>query len=221
MFECSYQIRCGEERLMSKVVVSPLLSLHYLNGLWAGTALGLLCLGTPAIAQETPEVLPAPVAAAANPIYFARPLRLANVSTPNNWQFRASEYLFTIDIPADASQPLEKVVFAQIEGADYPRYSIRNTHAFAEGDRHTPLTLSQVENDTDERTVTVVFDPPIEPGRQITVALKAHHNPRGGIYLYQVTASPPGISGPGQRVGLGRLQFYERESIGRGRFGIR
>lgn len=205
---------------MSKAVY-PLLSPRTFNGLWAGTAWGLLCLGLPAIAQETLEVLPALVAASANPIHFARPLRLADVSIPNNWQFRASEYLFTIDIPADASQPLERVVFAQIEGADYPRYSTRNTHAFAEGDRHTSLTLSQVENDTDERTITVVFDPPIEPGLQITVALKAHHNPRGGIYLYQVTASPPGISGPGQRVGLGRLQFYERDSIGRGRFGIR
>lgn len=104
---------------MSKAVY-PLLSPRTFNSLWAGTAWGLLCLGLPAIAQETLEVLPALVAASANPIHFARPLRLADVSIPNNWQFRASEYLFTIDIPADASQPLERVVFAQIEGADYP-----------------------------------------------------------------------------------------------------
>ena len=198
----------------------PLLRPGLTCALLAGAVAGVLSLWSPAIAQEAAESPPTPAAADANPIYFARQLRLLDVSVPNRWQFRASEYLFTIDIPAAASQPLAKLVFTQIEGADYPRYSTRDTRAFEAGDRHTPLSLSQAENNTDDRTITVVFDPPVEPGRQITVALKAHHNPRDGIYLYEVTALPPGISGAGQRVGLGRLNFYERESLGRRRFGI-
>ncbi|MEO1401581.1 MAG: DUF2808 domain-containing protein [Cyanobacteria bacterium J06635_1] len=160
-----------------------------------------------------PETLPMPEIAEANPVYFNEPLRLTHVSVPNKWQFRESEYLFNINLPANASEPLQEIVFTQIEGADYPSYSIRETHAFEGDDRDAELNLSLVANDTDERTMTVVFDPPVEPGRQVTVALKAHRNPRDGIYLYRVVAYPPGAAGRGQRIGTGRLSFYEQEAF--------
>ncbi|MEM9162978.1 MAG: DUF2808 domain-containing protein, partial [Cyanobacteria bacterium P01_F01_bin.4] len=158
-----------------------------------------------------PETLPTPAIADTSPVYFNEPLRLTHVSVPTKWQFRESEYLFNINLPAEAVEPLQEIVFIQIEGADYPSYSIRETHAFEGGDRDAELNLSLVANDTDERTMTVVFDPPVEPGRQVTVALKAHRNPRDGIYLYRVVAYPPGASGRGQRIGTGRLSFYEQE----------
>ncbi|MEM8807811.1 MAG: DUF2808 domain-containing protein, partial [Cyanobacteria bacterium P01_G01_bin.38] len=160
-----------------------------------------------------PETLPSPVIAEASPVYFNEPLRLTHVSVPTKWQFRESEYLFNINLPAEAAEPLEEIVFTQIEGADYPSYSIRDTHAFEGGDRDAALPLSLVANDTDERTMTVVFDPQVEPGRQVTVALKAHRNPRDGTYLYRVVAYPPGTAGRGQRIGTGRLSFYEQEAF--------
>ncbi|MGB3291815.1 MAG: DUF2808 domain-containing protein [Phormidesmis sp.] len=147
------------------------------------------------------------------PTLFSRPLRLTDVSVPNNSQYRRSDYLFTIEIPAAAEQPLQTVVFAQVEGADYPRYSARRSRAYAqsieEGDRREALNITAT-NSTDDRTVTVEFDPPVQPGHQITIALNSR-NPRDGIYIYEVTGSPPDVTGPGQRIGIGRLQFYQRE----------
>jgi hypothetical protein len=141
---------------------------------------------------------------------FEQRLVLArDVQVPTHWQFRESEYLFTIDIPADAGAPLQQIVFNQIEGADYPSFSIRDTHAFAAGNRSADIPLSLVSNDSDEKTMTVVFDPPIEPGRQITVALKAHRNPRDGTYLFELQAYPPGIDSQRQRLGTRTLRFYE------------
>ena len=145
------------------------------------------------------------------PTLFSRPLRLVNVRIPNRWQYRRSDYLFTIDIPEAAEQPLETVVFAQIEGADYPRYSPRRSRAYAqkgEGrDQREALDIT-VTNSTADRTVTVEFNPPVQAGQQITVALNSR-NPRDGIYIYEVAGSPPDVTGPGQRIGIGRLQFYE------------
>ncbi len=145
------------------------------------------------------------------PTLFSQPLTLADVRIPNNWEYRRSDYLFTIDIPAAAEQPLQTVVFTQVEGADYPRYSAGRTRAYAytgeNGDRREALNITAT-NSTHDRTVTVEFDPPVQPGQQITVALNSR-NPRDGIYIYEVTGSPPEVTGPGQRIGIGRLQFYQ------------
>ena len=104
-------------------------------------------------------------------------------------------------------------MFTQIEGADSPSFSARKTHAYEAGDRDLKLALALVSHDSDARTMTVAFDPPIEPGREITVALKAHRNPREDTYLYEVNAFPPGVGSQGQRIGLGRLQFYKPEAF--------
>lgn len=145
--------------------------------------------------------------AATNPaISFRRPLRVTDVRIPNNWEFRRSHYLFTFDFPADAVEPLEKLVFEQVEGADYPRYRADDSYAFDASDR-AQLPLSRVENNRDRKTITVEFDPPIEPGRQVTVALRAR-NPRDGIYVYRLTAFPVGAS-EGQYAGVEQLTFYE------------
>ncbi|MGB7087582.1 MAG: DUF2808 domain-containing protein [Phormidesmis sp.] len=146
--------------------------------------------------------------AATNPaISFRRPLRVTNVRIPNSWQYRASDYFFTLDFPADAVEPLEKLVFEQIEGADYPHYNPDSSYAFTAGDRNAQQPLSQVENNTDDRTITVKFDPPVEPGGQLTIALRSRRNPRDGIYVYRLTAYPVGAS-EGQYAGITRLNFY-------------
>jgi hypothetical protein len=150
----------------------------------------------------------------ANTDRFAQPLVLArDVSIPVNRQFRESEYLFTIDIPADAGAPLQQIVFQQIEGAGYPGFSTRETHAYEGGDRNAEIPLNLVSNDTDKKIVTVVFDPPVEPGRQITVALKAHRNPRDGTYLFEAKAYPPGENSLPQRLGTRQLRFYEADTL--------
>jgi len=168
-------------------------------------ASSLLLTSLPLQAQETPALTPA-----TNPaISFRRPLRVSSVRVPNNWELRRSEYLFTFDFPAEAVEPLEKLVFDQIEGVGYPRYQSDDSYAF-ETDSGERLSLSTVENDQDQRKVTVVFDPPVEPGRQVTVALRAR-NPRDGLYIYQLSAFPVGAS-VGQYAGVERLNFYRPSS---------
>ena len=141
------------------------------------------------------------------PTLFSYPLDVTDVRVPNNYQYRRTDYRFTIDIPEAAEKPLQRVTFSQVEGADYPRFSERRSRAYESGNRDQALDVS-VNDDWDNRTVTVIFDPPVPPGRQITVALNAS-NPRDGVYIYEVAAAPPNTEGLGQRIGIERLNFYQ------------
>ena len=138
-------------------------------------------------------------------ISFRRPLRVDNVHISNRWEGRRAQYLFTFDFPADAVEPLEKIVFEQVEGVGYPRFNSANSYAF-ETESRERLSLSAVENNSNDRAIAVVFDPPVEPGKQVTIALGAT-NPRDGIYIYQLSAFPAGAN-VGQYAGVERLNFY-------------
>ena len=151
--------------------------------------------------QSSPSLSTSP---SDNPnISFRRPLRVTNIRVPIDRQFRRSEYFFTLDFPADAVEPLQKLTFEQIEGVSYPRY--RPDDSYALGTDRNPLPIAASDND-DKRTVTVEFNPPVEPGQQITVALRAR-NPRDGIYLYRLTAFPVGAT-EGQYAGIERFNIY-------------
>ncbi|MEL6136234.1 MAG: DUF2808 domain-containing protein [Cyanobacteria bacterium J06626_23] len=158
------------------------------------------------------ENLPSPPEQTGPISYFRAPPRIVETHRSSSLQFRSADYFFTIDIPDSAATALEQVTFSQIEGPDYPSFSMRRSYAFigSRGDRGEPLTLGLLANDTSERTISVVFSPPIEPGQQVTVALHAHRNPRDGIYLYEIQAFPPGgTAARAQRLGIERLDFYE------------
>ena len=177
----------------------------------------LLNAGTvqPATGRETPSLTIAAIELENRPTLFSYPLDVTNVRVLNNFQYRRTDYRFTIDIPEAAGKPLETVTFSQVEGADYPRFSERRSRAYEAGvggaspeeNRDQALDIS-VNDDWDNRTVTVTFDPPVPPGRQITVALNAS-NPRDGVYIYEVAAAPPNTEGLGQRIGIERLNFYQ------------
>ena len=182
-----------------------------IGGLSTGAA--LLCM-TPGLAQlnapsidsppSTAQAAPGP---ATNPdISFRRPLRVTNVLARSHYELRRAEHTFTIDFPADAVEPLQKLVVEQVEGPGYSRYSDSGSRAF-DGESRESLSLSSVESDRNQRTITVEFDPPVEPGRQVTVVLNAR-NPRAGIYTYQFTAFPVGAQ-EGQYAGVERLNIYE------------
>ena len=173
-----------------------------------GIAAGLLCIPISAAVSLLPAQKAAAIELEDRPNLFGYPLDVADVRVPNNWQYQRTDYRFTIDIPEAAEKPLKTVTFAQIEGADYPRFSDRRSRAYEvteEGDR--PLDIS-VNNDWNNRTVTVTFDSPVPPGRQIKVLLNAQ-NPRDGVYIYEVAAVPPDTEGLGQRIGIEGLNFYQ------------
>jgi Protein of unknown function (DUF2808) len=146
-------------------------------------------------------------------VYFASPPQLGAVSSTNSAVYAwVVTYYFTLTVPANAGEPLGKVTIAQTEGTDTVRFSPKEITAVAGTSRRSApaLSLGEVKVDRPTRTVTVNFNPPVPPGKTVTIALVPERNPLyGGVYLFGVTAFPAGEKTHGQFLGFGRLHFYE------------
>ncbi|QMS92354.1 DUF2808 domain-containing protein [Nostoc edaphicum CCNP1411] len=145
-------------------------------------------------------------------VYFVQPPTLVNATTTykdvNVW---GATYYFTINVPENAGESLQKVTIAQKEGSENIRYNLNDTRAFfgTRDRKETQLKLGPVTNERKTRTVIVNFDPPVIPGQTITIALRPVNNPSfSGVYLLGVTAFPVGEKSHGQFLGFGRFQFY-------------
>ncbi|AVH63053.1 hypothetical protein CDG77_14835 [Nostoc sp. 'Peltigera membranacea cyanobiont' 213] len=149
-------------------------------------------------------------------VYFVQPPKLVNATTTykdvNIW---GGTYYFTINLPDNAGESLQKVTIAQREGTENIRYNLNDTRAFVgtRDRKESRLTLGAVTDERDTRTVTVNFDPPVIPGQTVTIALRPVSNPSfSGVYLMGVTAFPQGEKSHGQFLGFGRFQFYSNGS---------
>jgi hypothetical protein len=146
-------------------------------------------------------------------VYFVQPPRLLKATTTQSATYAwSATYYFTLDVPQNAGEPLQKVAIAQHEGIDVLRYDLKATQAFLGEPRgkRQAVALSEVIGDRKTRTVSVTFDPPIAPGQTVTIGLHPVRNPNiGGVYLFGVTAFPAGEKTHGQFLGFGRLHFYE------------
>ncbi|MEH2359320.1 DUF2808 domain-containing protein [Nostoc sp.] len=145
-------------------------------------------------------------------VYFVEPPKLVKATTTykdvNVW---GGTYYFTINVPENAGESLQKVTIAQKEGAENIDYNLNDTRAFVGTSDHkeTQLPLGPVTNERKTRTISVNFDPPVTPGQTITIALRPVSNPSfSGVYLLGVTAFPVGEKSHGQFLGFGRFQFY-------------
>ncbi|OUC13530.1 MAG: hypothetical protein B0A82_17000 [Alkalinema sp. CACIAM 70d] len=145
-------------------------------------------------------------------VYFNQPPSLVDAITTStiadDW---SATYYFTIALPAKAGEPLQKVTISQAEGVDRVNFATQHMAAFAGQPRQLgqPLTIADRQIDRSTRTVTIGFDPAIEPGQTITIALDPHRNPFSeGVYLFGVTAYPQGEKSHGQFLGYGRFHFY-------------
>jgi hypothetical protein len=151
-------------------------------------------------------------------VYFERPPSLVYSGTTRN---RVSAYnptyYFTLEVPQNAGEPLGRIEIAQQDASNFARnveFELEDSRAFVgtRGDRGEALTLGNVTADEENQTVSVTFDPPVPPGTVVTLGLRAERNPRsGGVYLFGVTAFPPGESAYGQFLGYGRFNFYESD----------
>jgi hypothetical protein len=143
-------------------------------------------------------------------VQFAGVPSLGKVSTTDNQAYAwSATYFFTLQVPADASEPLGRVMFQQMEGVDTVEFNLKRTYSYLNGDRaqSTPVETIQAKPDTLELT----FNPPVPPGSTVTIGLRPYANPRtGGVYLFGVTTAPAGEKVRSQFVGSGRLQFYDR-----------
>ncbi|MFN6570713.1 DUF2808 domain-containing protein [Dendronalium sp. ChiSLP03b] len=147
-------------------------------------------------------------------VYFAQPPRLIKaVTTYNDVYVWGATYYFTVSLPENAGEPLQRITINQREGADYVRFDLKDSFAF-EGNRSRKgqkLGLKDATSDRKTQTLSLTFDPAISPGKTITIGLKPLQNPTiAGVYLFGVTAFPPGEKSHGQFLGFGRLHFYSR-----------
>ncbi len=126
----------------------------------------------------------------------------------NEWN---ATYYFTVNIPRDAGEPLQRVTITQQEGTSDIRFNLEDSRVF-EGTRRskgTRLTLGEVTRERETQTVSVTFDPPVPPGKTITIGLRPVKNPMfSGVYLFGVKAFPQGEKVSGQFLGFGRFHFY-------------
>ncbi|MCL1468483.1 DUF2808 domain-containing protein [Argonema galeatum] len=150
-------------------------------------------------------------------VYFAQPPSLVSATTTfNDVYMWGSTYYFTLNVPPNAGEPLERVAIAQQEGIDDIEFELEDSRAF-EGtrrDKGQRIALEAMEGDN-KRSLSFTFDPPVPPGKTVTIALNPVRNPRyAGVYLFGVTAFPAGEKTHGQFLGFGRLHFYENRNFG-------
>lgn len=124
-------------------------------------------------------------------------------------------YEFTISVPSDAGAALQTVKIVQEQNIDRVRFDSTHSSAFLgdsfAGGPSAPLAAIGGEMPKDRSEAVVMFNPPIQPGQTVTVALNATMNPwNGGVYLFGVTAYPEGDQTSGLFLGFGRiyLQSY-------------
>lgn len=156
--------------------------------------------------------LPAQAVQVRGTTYFVSPPRLVGASTTQNYVYAwSATYYFTLDVLENAGEPLQKVTILQEPSIDRVRFNLKETEA-VEGDRqsNTKLSLGEVTQDDKTKAITVNFNPPVPPGKRVTIALSPYQNPStGGVYLFGVTAFPAGEPSYGQFLGFGRISIYE------------
>jgi hypothetical protein len=143
-------------------------------------------------------------------VYFDNPPSLVEATTSEKAAGSTlATYYFTLSIPADAGEPLQRVVLAQEGGTDNIWFSVSRSRAFLGNNRRNLVNLTGVTQDRESRAVSVTFATPVPPGQTVTIALQPRQNPLfTGVYLFGVTAFPQGAKPYGQFLGFGRLQFY-------------
>lgn len=151
-------------------------------------------------------------------VYFDRPPTLDNASTSfdrvRSWNAR---HYYTLTLAEDAGEPLQTLAINLYEPQERLRYRLDDSYSFAgtRWDRGEAIPLGNVSHDRETRTVTVEFDPPVEPGTTLTVVLRPVRNPMfPGVYLFGITAYPAGDRSYGQFLGYGRIRFYSGRDFG-------
>ncbi|WP_414754463.1 DUF2808 domain-containing protein [Anabaena sp. CCY 9910] len=149
-------------------------------------------------------------------VYFVQPPRLVEaVTTYSQVNFWGATYYFTVHLPENASEPLQQVIINQHEGVDDIHFDLKNSFAFegTHSRKGKRIGLKDATDNRQTRTVSIIFDPPVSPGKTITIGLKPWQNPTvSGVYLFGITAFPPGEKTHSQFLGFGRLHFYNDSS---------
>lgn len=145
---------------------------------------------------------------------FNSPPRLVRAATSFVSADSPATYHFTLAIPQNAGESLGAVTVSQRENLDLVSFDLTRTHAFLgdsfAGGSEIPLARTDSQQSDKPGQAAIAFDPPVPPGKTVTVALRAKHNPSEGTYLFGVTAFPAGEERAGKFLGYGRLHFVAK-----------
>lgn len=142
---------------------------------------------------------------------FSHPpqLRAARVS-PDRANARVATYRFSVTLPDNAGEPLQALELAQQDNLDTIRFNLDLARVETDDRTILPSEIALSPQSSGPDALRVVFDPPIEPGTNFDIVLKARRNPRrGGTYLFGIDAFPHGEASQSHFLGYGRLQFQD------------
>ncbi len=176
---------------------------------WKSLLTTFFCVTTLGVAHGSVEA----IELADGTTYFLNPPRLLGAITSQDGTFIwGATYYFTLELPENAGEPLQKVAIVQEGGLGRPLFDASSTEVF-EGTRNRlgkSLAIQNVNLDPDVPALVIEFNPPIPPGRTITIRLYPVKNPTvAGTYLYGVTAFPTGKKPFGQYLGVGQIRIYD------------
>ncbi len=134
-------------------------------------------------------------------------------ATFNQVRARHAKYYFNLELPNNVGESLGKVIIKQRAGGDEIKFKPDKTRVYLgnHNNKQDELDSTTFYNE-DTGEIDVQFDRAIPPGSNLTIGLKPKRNPDlGGVYLFGVTAFPPGERSLGLYLGAGRLHFYEND----------
>jgi hypothetical protein len=148
-------------------------------------------------------------------VEFSAPPRLVDsYATRNLVSDGGVTYYLTIDFPAAAEEPMDRIVISLDEGRDpIFRYQLEAIQVWQTvGEEERLVSLGDLSQDRDTQALTIGFEPPLPPGGTVTLALRPVRNPRfAGVYLFGARAFPVGETVRPTFMGFARLSFYERD----------
>ena len=132
-------------------------------------------------------------------------------ATFNQVRVRQAKYYFDLELPDNVGEPLGKVTIKQRAGGDNVRFKLDKTKVYLGNHNNKQEELSSTTlYDEETEEIIVKLDRPVLPGSSLTIGLKPKRNPDyAGVYLFGVTAFPPGEKSLGLYLGAGRLHFYQ------------
>ncbi|MGB5595737.1 MAG: DUF2808 domain-containing protein [Crocosphaera sp.] len=146
-------------------------------------------------------------------IFNKSPRLVDVVTTLSRIRVDGATYYFTIELPTNIGESLQQLTIQQSQGLDRIYFYLDDTIAF-EGkplEQENNLNIARVKRDLDNNKISVIFEPPIPPGKTFTIALKPKINPEiSGNYQFAITAYPAGKNAQGLYLGLGRLNFNQK-----------
>lgn len=142
---------------------------------------------------------------------FNVPPTQISIHNPSSTEGQRNRTTISIGVPQNAGASLGRIVLTQIVNVDrwdwgslkpevyMGRYSLR-------GRGVEKLAIAELSKD--KTTLSIVFDPPIEPGRQVNIVMRGF-NPDAGIYQWTTEVVPRGPKpvvyyGPTLRLGVYR-----------------